>query len=50
MSEKAKLKKKIKEFVKADLAVFGSVSVSTQAMAQAYGFKVKKNKVVSKNG
>ena len=48
MSEKSKLKKRIQEFVKQDLAIFGAVSASTIAMAQAYGFKIKKNKVVSK--
>lgn len=48
MSEKAKLKKKVQEFVKADLAVFGVVSASTIAMAQAYGFKIRKNKVVNR--
>lgn len=48
MSEKAKLKKRIQEFVKQDLATFGSVSASTIVMAQAYGFKIKNNKVVSK--
>ena len=48
MSEKSKLKKRIQEFVKQDLSVFGSITASTVAMAQAYGFKIKGNKVVSK--
>ena len=48
MSAADKMKKRIQEFVKNDLAVFGAVSASTLAMAQAYGFKIKKNKVVKK--
>ncbi|MBR6102653.1 MAG: hypothetical protein IKP95_09505 [Ruminococcus sp.] len=48
MSDAEKLKRRIQEFVKNDLAVFGKVSASTIAMAQAYGFKIKKNKVVKK--
>lgn len=48
MSEKSKLKKKIQEFVKHDLSVYGAVSASTIAMAQSYGFKIRKNKVISK--
>lgn len=46
MSETTKIKKRIQAFVKNDLAVFGSVSASTIAMAMAYGFKIKNNKVV----